>query len=294
MTTNALSIPGLENGTFDVPQDLRWRINWSLYGETKSGKSSFALSGATNPVAVFDLDKRLEGVEAAKELKEAGKLAVFDVKFPKVDPMSRKADESVKRAANAEWDRWLLHYDMTLRSSQMAGGVRRISMDTATELFDLRLMAEFGRLMGINPRDRGGANAEFTEVMRRPEKYDANVIWLHHAKDEWLNTTDEQGREKSYRTGGIVLDGFNKANRIVQVVAKTNYNEKEKDPRKRFEVHIVRCGLNSVLNGTKFTSMDWAVYEDERDKESPPVVNYGPLAYISSLIVPETSPDDWT
>lgn len=293
MTTTKLTIPGLEKGTFDTLDEPKNRLNWSVYGDTKTGKSSFPASGAENPVAVFDLDKRLERVDALEELKKRDLLALFKVNFPKVDPMSRKADATVQKAANAEWDRFLTHYDMTLQSSQKAGGIRRISIDTATELFDLRLMAEFGRLMGINPRDRGGANAEFTEVMRRPERYDATVVWLHHAKDEWKNITDDNGKEKSITTGNVVLDGFNKANRVAQVVAKTMYNDKERDPRKRFEVHIIRCGVNSLLNGTKFTSLDWAVYDDDADKEDPPVMNYGPLAYISSLIVPTTAPEDW-
>jgi hypothetical protein len=290
MTTK---IPGLEKGSFIVPPTAKYRLNWSIFGETKTGKSSFALTGAQNPVVLFDLDKRIEGVEAIDRLKEQDLLAVYPVNFPKVDPMSRRMDEAVKKAANVEWDKWLEHYDMCLKSSEIEGGVRRIVIDTATELFDLRLMAEFGRLMGINPRDRGGANAEFMDVMRRPEKYNASVVWLHHAKDEWKTIVDDQGKEKSMTTGNIKLDGFNKANSTVQVIAKTSYNDKEKDPRKRFEVYIVRCGVNSKLNNSKFTSMDWAVYEDERDKEGIPIINYGPLAYISSLIFPDTTLDDW-
>lgn len=293
MATIKSSIPGLERARLSEPPTVKNRLNWSIYGETKSGKTTFALEGAESPIGYCDLDKRCEGVEAFETVKNRGILAYYPVEFPKVDPMSRKADESVRRLANTEWDKWLETYDLLLKSSQLKGGVKRIVPDTATELFDLRLMAEFGRLMGINPRDRGGANAEFIEVMRRFEHYDANVIWLHHAKEEWKNSVDDQGREKSMTTGNYILDGFKKANSVVQVVAKTVYNDKERDPRKRFEVHVIRCGVNSKLNNTKFTSMDWAVYEDERDKESPPIINYGPLAYISSLIRPDSSPEDW-
>jgi hypothetical protein len=288
-----ISIPGLEKGQFEHLPEAKNRLNWSLYGETKTGKSSFPASGAESPVAIFDLDRRLERVAAIEALDAAGLLARFPVKFPDVDPMSRKADEKVRTAANTEWDRFLTHYKMTLVSSGMKGGISRVSIDTATELFDLRLMAEFGRLMGINPRDRGGANAEMVEIMRMPEHFDASVIWLHHSKEEWKNTTDEQGREKSMTTGNIILDGFKKANSVVQIVAKTSYNDTVRDPRKRFEVTVVRCGINAMLNGKKFTSVDWATYDEDADKEDPPIVNYGPLAWISHLAVPGTEPEDW-
>jgi hypothetical protein len=288
MTTK---IPGLEKSKFEPPAEPRHRLNWTMFGDTKTGKSSFPLIGeGGGPVVIFDLDRRLEYVVEQYPGKE---VLLYKVKFPKVDPMSRKKDEQVMKEANAAWDEFLTQYDMALQSSLVKGGVRRISIDTATELFDLRVMAEFGRLMGINPRDRGGANAEFVDIMRRPEKYDASVVWLHHCKDEWKNTVDENGREKSYTTGNVVLDGFKGAKRTTQILAQTNFNDGARDPRKQFEITIIRCGVNSKLNGQKFTSMDWAVYDDMADREDPPIVNYGPLAYISSLAVPSTSPEDW-
>lgn len=290
-TTNKVIIPGLEKGAFERLATPKTRLNWSVFGDTKTGKTSLAMSGIERPVVLFDLDKRLERVKAVEQADEAGKLAVFNIKFPKVDPMSRQMDKQVQKDANSEWDRFLKHYDMALESSMQTGGAGRVVIDTATELFDLRLMAEFGRLMGIQPRERGGANAEFTEVMRRVEHYDANVIWLHHAKDEWKNITDANGKEKSITTGNVVLDGFNKANRIAQVVVRTSYNDTVKDPRKRFEVTVLRCGVNSQLNGSKFTSLDWCVWDDDDIEE--PMIEYGPVAYISSLAVPTTDPGEW-
>lgn len=297
MTTNR--IPGLEKTDFGELPPPQLRLVWSVYGETKTGKSSFALSGP-DPIAIADTDRRLERVAQAFETGQAlnGKpktLTRMAVALPKVDPVSRKRDEVARSAAEKEWDRFLRNYDAALQSSQKKGGVRTISIDTGTELFDLRLMAEFGRLNGIPPRERGGANAEFIEVMRRGEQYSANVVWLHHSKEEWRNSkkTNSRGEEveDSAPTGKYILDGFKKANSIVQVVAQTHYDDAARDPRKRFVVEIKRCGVNGMLNNMKFTSLDWAVW-DEEDKTTP-IINYGPLPYISSLAVPESSPDDW-
>jgi hypothetical protein len=291
------TIPGLEKSDFGPPPTPKNRLIWSVFGETKTGKSSFVLSGK-EPIAVCDLDVRLERVidgyiDGSLNNGIPKTIQSMRVQLPKVDPMSRKKDESVLREANIIWDRFLNNYDAALKSSLLPGGIATIGVDTGTELFDLRLLAEFGRLMAINPRDRGGANAEFVEVMRRGEQYDASVVWLHHAKEEWKNSVDDQGREKGSPTGRYILDGFKKANSIVQVVAQTTYNDGARDPRRKFEVTVLRCGVNAALNGKKFTSMDWAVWDDDADKDEPPIINYGPFAYISSLILPHTSPDDW-
>jgi hypothetical protein len=291
----SINIPGLRVEEFTVPDEPKYRLNWSIYGETKTGKSTFGLSGTAGdgggPIIVFDLDRRLEYV--VQKHMDDKTILLHKINFPVVDPVSRKKDETVIKEANAQWDKFLELYDMALKSSQAKGGVRRIIIDTSTELFDLRLMAEFGRLMGINPRDRGGANAEYVEIMRRAEKYDASVIWLHHSKDEWENYVDENGKEKSKTTGRVILDGFRKSNTVAQIAARTSFNDKEKDPRKRFQVTIIRCGINSALNNKTFTSMEWAVYDDGGDVNDPPMIDYGPLAYISSLAVPETTPEDW-
>lgn len=301
MTTKTAAlpaIPGLEGSDFGAPSVPKNRLIWSVYGATKTTKSTFGLWGP-EPLVICDLDIRLERViNDFISGKTTGtprtRTRSMQIHMPEVDPMSRLKDETVRKEANVTWDRFLYNYNMSLESSLQSGGVRTTTVDTGTELFDLRLMAEFGRLMGINPRDRGGANAEFVKVMRKGEKYNANVIWLHHAKDEWKNITDENGREKSITTGGVVLDGFNKANAVVQVVAKTTWNDTVKDPRKKAEITIVRCGVNSQLNGKKFTSADWAVWDEDGGPEDPPIINYGPVAYLSSLIVPDTTPEEWS
>lgn len=294
MSTN---IPGLEKSDFCDPADPKQRLIWSVFGETKTGKSSFALWGP-GPVVVADLDKRLEyvvqGFIKGEITGEPKVIKPMPLEIPDLDPMSRKKDDAAEKAAKKEWEKFLKNYQDALESSLLPGGVRTIVIDTATELFDLRLAAEFGKLMGIIQRNRGGANADFTELIRRGEKYNANVIWLHHAKEEWkdrevINNNGEK-EMKGFKTGKWILDGYSKANSIVQVVAKTLYNDDAKDVRERFGVQIIRCGVNSALNGKTYTSLDWAIWGDDKDV---PVVNYGPLPYISSLAVEDTIPEDW-
>ena len=285
-TTKTVKIPGLETGKFEPPPAAKNRMSWCGFGETKTGKTSFGLS-AGGPLVVVDIDRRLERV--IDPFAEQKDIVVYRVDMPKVDPVSRKKDELVLKQAGEMWDKFLTHYDLALKSSMLPGGVRNIVIDTGTELFDLRLMAEFGRLMGINPRDRGGANAEFMEVIRRYEQYNASTIWLHHSKAEWKNVMDERGNEKGTTTGRQIVDGFNRVNSIVQNVVQTSFNDTAKDPRKRFEVTVLRCGVNSKINNLKVTSMDWAIW-DEDDKETP-IANYGPFAYLSSLAVPGTEPE---
>lgn len=286
-------IPGLEGAEFADPGEPKLRLSWSLWGETKTGKSSFGL-WSPDPSVIFNIDHRIERVidDFIDGTTTGNQKVIKEVRLdmPECDPVSRKKDDAALKAASVQWDKFLTAYDKALKSSMVDGGVRSVVVDTGTDLFDIRLLSEFGKLLGIQPWERGGANADFIEIMRRGEKYNANTIWLHYGKEEWKTQKTERG-EVSAPTGGYILDGFKKANSAVQIVARTNYVE-HKDPRKRFEVQLVRCGVgDSRLNGAKFTSMDWAVW-DEADKETP-ILNYGPYAYISSQIIKGTEPEDW-
>lgn len=289
----ATKIPGLDGPEFIDPPEPKLRLSWSLWGETKTGKSTFGLWGPA-PLITFDIDHRIERVIDdfidGTTTGEPKTIQVVRLDMPECDPVSRKKDEGALKVASQQWDKFLTAYDKALKSSMVKGGVRTIVIDTGTDLFDIRLLSEFGKLLGIQPWERGGANADFIEIMRRGEKYNANTVWLHYGKDEWKTQKTEKG-EVSAPTGGYVLDGFKKANSAVQIVARTNYNERARDPRERFEVILVRCGVgNSKMNGAKFTSLNWAVWGDDKNT---PIINYGPLAYISSQIITGTDPQDW-
>jgi hypothetical protein len=282
------SIPGLEKLLFDPGPEARNRIIYSIEGHTKVRKSSFALWGPA-PVVVFDIDHRLEHVidrfqDGTYSDASPKQIVPHWINIPEIDPMSKKADESARTQAKAAWDQFLSLYEAAIKSSLLPGGVRTISIDDTTELYDLRLVAEFGRLQAIQQRDRGGANFDFVKLIDMGKEGGASVIWQSKVKEEW-GTIEEIGpqgerRQKSMATGKFIPDGYKRLRQTVQVALRAQINPRWKPTDARYyEIEVIASGLNGETNGTVYTANDW----DE----------YGPFAWISSEQLIETTPFDW-
>lgn len=278
MSGTRVDVPGLEQSDFEYPAlKTRQRVIYSIQGATKSGKSTFPFWGPS-PIAVFDFDCRLEDVVQKAMLgKLPGippkEIVYIPFKMPEVDIRSKKEDATAKRQGMEALEKFLRNFKKALESSLKPGGVRTISVDTATELMDVRLCAEFGRLVGIQPRDRGGLNQDMRAWMRSGENYNANVVWVHHVKDEWLKYTKSDGSEDSGKTGKLVLDGYNKADQCVQV------NLESICKGEKFFVKVLSSGLEPKTNGQTYGEKDWG--------------DDGPFAYISQLQKPKSSIGDW-
>lgn len=269
-------IPGLEGLTFRDRPSTRNRIIYSVEGHTKTGKSTFGLYGKP-PIMFFDIDHRVEGV--IDKFQEAGKVIIpHYVNIPDIEPMSRKKDEAAMRAAAKEYDDFVLRYERAITSSQKPGGVQTIVIDDITELYDLRLIAEFGRTQGIQQRDRGTANFEFLRLIDMgKDTGHCSVIWISKVKEEWKGTkvqTPNGEMLESRPTGEFIPDGYKKLRQTVQVALRTAINRKGK-----FEVEVVNSGLNAETNGRKYTEDDWG--------------EMGPYAWISAEQKEDTIPQDW-
>lgn len=283
MTKPQRPIPGLEGSQFEVPPDEEAKIVYSIEGEPKTAKSTFPFFGP-GPQVVLDIDDRLDGVvnkwlRGEFEGHPAKRIDRLPLSLPKVDLKSKASDETVRRQAETEWNKFLEHFRKVGKSSRVAGGVRVLSIDNATGVRNLRLMSEFGRLSSIPQTARGQANLEMGALMRESRKFACSVVWIHELTNEYgmVTTVDKDGRTVKAReqTGNRVLDGYAKTHYCVDVMLRTLW-----DGRKRqFGVLVLQSGLNSKTNGKTYWEEDW----DE----------LGPFAYVSSLQRARTSPFDW-
>ena len=66
--------------------------------------------------------------------------------------------------------------------------VRTISVDTATELWELLRMARFGKLTQVMPYQYGPVNAEFRSLIRMAYASDKNLILLHKMRKVYKAT----------------------------------------------------------------------------------------------------------
>ena len=277
-------LPGMENTHVEAPPNDTAKIVYSVQGEPKTGKSTYPFFGP-GPQLVLDIDDRLDGV-VNKWLRgefdghPAKRIDRLPLTLPKVDLKSRQPDESVRRLASTEWEKFLDTFRKAGKSSRLAGGVRVLSIDNATGIANLRLMAEFGRLSMIPPEARGQANVEMGALMRESRTFQCSVVWIHELKDayELVQSVDEKtGRtvKKRENSGERILAGYKNTHYCVDVMLRTLW-----DGRKRqFGVEVLWSGLEPKTNGKTY-------WEDEWDE-------MGPFAYISSLQRPRTSPFDW-
>lgn len=295
------TIPGLTPAFSDAAAP-RHRVSISGHGETGTGKSSFGF-WAPDPVVHYNLDRRIERVvdrftagDPRLGLDRPRIIKHIDLRMPKpgarmftVSKDLREKDEKERVAAEKLWNTFVTTYKTALESSMRPGGVRSVVIDTLTELYDLRLLAEFGRLMGFRQRERGGANSDIVELLRMHEDYNANLITLHQVKDEYAKTKkrDPQSGEMvddSERTGRRIIKGYDKTPYVTQAHIVFKYN----DQKRRFEIEIERCKTNAELNRTTITEEEWAL----RDEGGEYVVNNGPFAYLAAQMT-GTDASEW-
>lgn len=275
---NDIQIPGLERSDFErPPRSTKPRIIYNVQGVTKTGKSTFPFWGP-GPIAVFDFDRRLETVvQRAISGKLTGtpkEIVWIPFKMPSISVTNREKSTMLEMQAKDHLDKFIRNFKMALESSMKKGGIRTISIDTGTELLDLRKCSEFGRVASIPTRDLGGVNQDMSNWMRLGEDYNANVVWVHHVKDEWVKITGENGRESQAPSGNKVIDGWNKSDQACQVTLETAVRGD------KFQLKVLGgSGLNSKTNGKVYTANDWG--------------EYGPFAWISAQQLTKTEPEDW-
>ncbi len=285
----------------------RHRVILSGQGETKTAKSSFYLWGP-DPVLAFDLDRRLERVidrfrdGTMPGLDRPRTVEAIPLKLPKPNERFftlskdlREKDEKERKEAERLWNLFVTSYRNALDGTLTVGGrrFRTIGIDTLTELQELRLLAEFGRLIGFRQRERGGANADIVELVRMAEDYDVNVVWLHQMKDEYVRTRKEQVNaatgqremvDDSDRTGKRVIKGYDKTPYLTQAHLVFGFDDK----KRRFTVEVERCGTNADVMRRVFTEEDWAI----RGEDGEYVLNFGPFAWVAAQMT-GTDASEW-
>lgn len=301
------AVPGIGGVDFSDPPPPRPRVVISSEGETKTGRSTFGF-WAPDPIVHIDLDRRIErvvdrftgGIDGSTPLmpgllrpKVIRQIALklprpSSLGFTKADELRNK-DEKERLAAEKLWQKFVRGYTAALESSLQPGGVRTVIIDTLTELYDLRILAEFGRLMGFRQRERGGANGDIIELIRMSEDYNANLLVIHQLKDEYAKFTktkpDGTKEDDSAATGKRIIKGYKNLPYVTQAHLRHSYNEK----KRRFEIEVDRCGTNADINKAVYTEEDWS----GKDEESGEYVwNFGPFAWVAAQMT-GTDPDEW-
>lgn len=217
--------------------------------QQKRGKTAWALT-APKPLAYLQWDNNYEHV-LAKARKQYGKDAIKHVSYrpnPKLD---------IKASHMQEWERFVHDFVYAVDN------FRSVVIDTMSEVNDVRKVAEFGRTLQIMNIFYGSFYADYRSLVRYAMEHDANVIFIHRMKDEYINNE---------RTGGLKLEGWYGMAYESQMLL-----EHTRDDEGNFMSIVRECGQDAMLNGLELSSED-----DEND-----------FATLATRVYPETEKEDW-
>lgn len=228
--------------------------------QQKRGKSRWAFTAPKAPkkvngvtrsgLAYLQWDNNYEHVLAWAR-KQYGKDAIKHVSY-RPDPK-----QDIKVAHRAEWERFVGDFAYCVRHN------RSVVVDTMSEVNDVRKVAEFGRTLQIMNIFYGSFYADYRALVRDALDNDANVIFVHRMKDEYINNE---------RTGGLKLEGWYGMAYESQVLV-----EHARDDDGNFKTIVRECAQDAMLNGMEFTTED-----DEND-----------FAHLAQRIYPDTELEDW-
>lgn len=225
------------------------RIVAATAGLQKRGKTRFAFT-LPKPIAYLQLDANYEHA-LAQARKQYGKDAVRHIRYF-ADPRS-----DIKAANQAVFERLIKDFDYCVQN------FNGVIVDTASELMDVRKLAEYGRNTQIPQIYYGSIYADFRWMVKHALDHNANVLFLHRLKDEWSNGD---------RTGNYVMEGWRGVQFETQV-----YLEHERNAEGVFTTNIVECAQDALLMGQTLSSED-----DDND-----------FASLATRIYPDTDREDW-
>jgi predicted GNAT family acetyltransferase len=242
------------------------------YSSTGHGKTTFALD-SPDPIAYNDIDLRaLHAIKRARE--EKGKV-VFHNSVQSVRKASSLTEEQVKAAGRKSFDQFVKAVEWACVQKEK-GNVQTLVQDTGSELYQLNMFAVFGRTDKIMKRDHGIPRHEFRSLTKMIRQSGLNLVMLCHQKEEYRNDAP---------TGKMTWAGFEDMGADVDTAVRLEMVNKkfpgESEKRTRFEMTVVKAGINALTFNQTYTSDDWEG------------VGLGPFTYLALQTFPESTLDDW-
>jgi hypothetical protein len=225
------------NGNGALPPDwkptdgkTRRRLIMSVEGLFGSGKTDFALT-APGAIAFFQFDLNAADTIARYAQKKSIYVRSYDIP----DPASKDVQEEAKKIRLS----FKRDYQDAIASYPK---IRSIVWDTATELWELLRLAEFGKLTQIPPVFYTNINNEMRRIIRTATESDTNLIMVHRLKDEWIG---QKGNREN--TGRKVRAGYGEVDSDCAVMIQTIFKERQ------FSLEVLKCTQNPAITGTPYT-----------------------------------------
>lgn len=265
----------------------------------RHGKTRWLLS-APKPIDLFHIDPNTEML--VDKLIREGEIDADDVilhEVPYPATVFGKRDE-IQNEATAAWEDKFVE---PLRDV-VDNDNRTIGLDTATELFELKLMADHGKSVQILPEMRTKTNYVFKSLLQALRRSKKHVVLLHRLKDVWLDTEVETNKgvetQRNKVAGMYEREGFNRTGYHVNVEAFLMYEPKRggSEPN-QFGMRVHSCLERPSLvtcqaDEKTFWDLDDEAWKWGRQKyEDGSRVRRSSFPYLATQIYPDTTIDDW-
>lgn len=253
-----------------------------LYGDSKTGKTSFATRYMPDPLALFNFDRRAEA--AVLKAQEEFNRRIHYLSCRLSPAIMHKHPEEIRLAAIETSDRFIRNFEHAAEES-IRGNIRSALIDTGTEITDIWKLSFDGALgqtkEGAYGRDKDYVNRQWRNVFEIARDSNMHLLITARASEIWIKRM-KNGKEVQEATGNfkpkcpsVVVDGVDWAGNIrLKKGLKGRY-------KKEFELEITNAGENIEELGSIYTEKDW---EDLG----------GPFVYSCVMQYPGSLPEDWS
>jgi hypothetical protein len=263
------------------------------------GKTS-ALLTAPKPISLHHIDPNTR--ELVDKAIAASKIADEDVQLHEVVYPATVfgSRDSIQKEAQAEWqDRFI----EPLRTAIETKAIRTIGLDTATEFFDLLMMADHGKTIQILPELRTKTNYRFKGLLQALRRSGKHIVLLHRLRDVWESQMVE-GRngleERRNKVDGMYeREGFNKTGYHVNVEAYLMFDGSRGRGANAYGLRVGRSLqrpslVTRMATDKKFWDLDddswWFGREKTPDGTRVPRAS---IPYLATQLFPDTELKDW-
>lgn len=235
----------------------------SIHGLEGCGKTRFAAT-APDPIGLLALDKKSKRT-FAKIAEELGITYIANTEpiLSDKDAIKLALSDNVEEIKEA----YKRVYEKTLTMGMKFAAhrdIQTIVVDTTSQLFEYIMFSHFGRRNQIKPTSRSAPNQDMIDFINALRA--KNVVLIHRSKEIWKNTGKyaANGEPIKEPSGKFEQDGFRgiggfctavveMTNNKTVVVPPPDEDGHEKAMSKKFQMRVVTCQTNSMLEGQLLT-----------------------------------------
>lgn len=271
-----------ERETDDTPDRISYTptLVASICAQEGGGKTEFG-AGCPDPNSYHSVDPNTE--EVLEKWQDQKKIFLTNYDLPSA-AFGDKAD--IQADAEAVLTEFLDKLKPIIRK-EARRMPKTVVIDTATEFFELALLADHGRAVQILPEMRTKTNYKWKSVINGLKRSGCNVILLHRLRDKYENKTirtrDGAKEERVKIEGEYEREGFSKTGFLVNVEAFL-FHDPTREKGEHYGIEIVRCTQRPVLIGKQY----WGSVEVEGEE-----IRAASFEFLATKVYKNTTLGDW-